>query len=122
MEDRQNPWPAFSRLRVTFYQESLSNLFWKDASYSANLNLIRAAVAAKRYQRRHGRLPENLQALVPEFLSSVPIDPFTGKPLRSIRSDELMIYSVGLDRMDNTAPNTPGSSLNPLADMRLPVK
>ena len=103
----------------TFYQESLPSLFWKDASYLANLNVLRAAVAAELHQRKHGTLPDNLEALVPEFLPSVPIDPFTGKALRSVRSDRLIIYSLGMDRIDNTAP---GSAVNPLADLRLPVK
>jgi hypothetical protein len=41
---------------------------------------IRAAIAL--YQRQHGKLPETLDALCPEFLPKVPLDPFSGKPLR----------------------------------------
>ncbi len=47
---------------------------------------IRAAIAL--YQRQHGSLPETLDALCPEFLPKVPLDPFSGKPLRYRASKE----------------------------------
>jgi hypothetical protein len=60
-----------------------------------NLRCLIAAVAAERYRRRHGQLPENLEQLVPEFLSAVPLDPQDGQPLRFQRLDDLVvIYSL----------------------------
>jgi len=46
-------------------------------------NLRRAdllAVALRRFESGHGRLPETLTELVPEFLEKLPADPFEGKP------------------------------------------
>jgi hypothetical protein len=61
-----------------------------------------AAVAAERYRLRHGRWPEGLAALVPDFLPAVPLDPFDGQPLRYHRlADGVVIYSVGEDGTDN---------------------
>jgi hypothetical protein len=44
------------------------------------------AVAMERYRRAEGRWPDDLDALVPKYLSGVPIDPFQGKPLQLVRT------------------------------------
>jgi hypothetical protein len=46
------------------------------------------AVAVARYRQAEGRWPNDLNALVPKYLSSVPCDPFEGKPLRWVGSQE----------------------------------
>jgi hypothetical protein len=48
-----------------------------------------AALAVERYRLAEGRWPENLNALVPKYISSVPIDPFEGKPLVLLHSKDL---------------------------------
>ncbi len=61
-----------------------------------------AAIAVELYRRRHGKLPERLEDLVPDFLPQVPTDPFDGQPLKYVvREEEYLIYSVGPDRVDN---------------------
>ena len=40
------------------------------------------AVALAAYRTEHGELPETLAALVPDYLSAVPLDPFTAHPLQ----------------------------------------
>jgi hypothetical protein len=42
----------------------------------------RAGLAAAAYQRKHGRYPERLEQLAPEFLPAMPVDPRDGQPLR----------------------------------------
>jgi hypothetical protein len=52
--------------------------------FHADLGLLRCAVAgvaAERYRRAHGRWPDRLEALVPDYLSAVPANPFDGRPL-----------------------------------------
>ena len=40
--------------------------------------------------------------ICPDFLATVPLDPYDGKPLRwRARSDSVIIYSIGPDREDN---------------------
>lgn len=46
-----------------------------------NAAFVRAAVAIERYRRTHGTLPPTLDALVPDFLPSVPVNVYDGKPL-----------------------------------------
>jgi len=61
---------------------------------------IRAAIAL--YQRENGKLPDNLDALCPKFLPTVPLDPFSGKPLRYEKTqDGWKLWSVGSDLKDD---------------------
>jgi hypothetical protein len=60
------------------------------------------AVAAASYRAEKGRMPETLDALVPEYLPAVPRDPFDGKPLRMVtRGGSLVFYSIGPDMKDD---------------------
>lgn len=62
-----------------------------------------AAIALKRYQIKHGSYPANLDALVPEFLASVPLDPVDGQPLRYKlnASGGFVLYSIGENGVDD---------------------
>jgi hypothetical protein len=61
------------------------------------------AIALKRYELRHGTLPKNLNALVPEFLAEIPSDPMDGKPLRYRLNPDgtFLLYSIGRDGVDD---------------------
>jgi hypothetical protein len=63
----------------------------------------RIAVAIERYRRAHGEaLPAALTDLVPTYLTEIPEDPVTGRPLlyRAV-ADAFMVYSVGPDGKDD---------------------
>jgi hypothetical protein len=61
------------------------------------------AIALKRYQLKHGNYPPDLDALVPEFLAAVPLDPVDGQPLRyRLNADgTFLLYSVGPNAQDD---------------------
>jgi hypothetical protein len=82
---------------------TLSKLVVHDVRHQALLRSAAAAVAAERYRRQHGDWPAGLEALVKAgLLREVPADPFDDRPLRWRRlPDGIVIYSVGLDRLDN---------------------
>jgi hypothetical protein len=66
------------------------------------------------YQLTHGKLPENLDALVPEFLDKVPVDAFDGQPLH-YSPDRKIVYSVGQNLKDDGGNDSrPGPSNRPL--------
>jgi hypothetical protein len=47
-------------------------------------------------------LPERLSELVPDFLSEVPEDPYTGQALKyKVDEDGYAVYSVGPDLTDD---------------------
>ena len=68
----------------------------------AAMRMTATAFAIERFRHAHGRLPQNLQQLVPEFMESVPIDPFDGQQMRYKTGPKgYVVYSVGEDRIDD---------------------
>jgi hypothetical protein len=67
--------------------------------------------ALYRFQNSRGSFPKQLNKLVPDFIDSIPIDPFDGKTMRYSEAKGL-VYSVGEDLIDS------GGSTNriPLSD------
>jgi hypothetical protein len=55
------------------------------------------------YRLRHGQYPPTLAALVPEFISQLPQDIITGKPMIYVHKDEqnFLLYSVGWNEVDD---------------------
>ena len=86
---------------------SINEVFWADAAFNTQLRLIRAAVAAERFELKHKRLPSSLAEIASG--SDLPVavfeDPYSGKPLgASIVAEGLRIYSVGMDqRVDGSS-------------------
>lgn len=77
-------------------------LFVAAAVADARREVARTALALTAYRQKHGRFPERLDQLVPEFLRAVPVDPFDGQPLRLRRAgDNLLVYSIGPNRVDD---------------------
>ncbi len=77
--------------------------------------LTKVALAIECFRRENGeRLPIRLTALVPEYLDSVPLDPFSGESLHYIRQrNGFAVYSVGKDRRDDGGGLDDGGSLHP---------
>lgn len=72
-------------------------------------NLVVAAIALRRYQFRHGALPDALEALAPEFCAGMPLDPVNGQPLRYRRlpAGGFLLYSVGENGADDGGDPSP---------------
>jgi hypothetical protein len=69
---------------------------------TAQLRNAATALAVERFRLKTGQPPATLEELVPEFLESVPIDPFDGQPLRYRRSENgYVVYSVSLNLQDD---------------------
>jgi len=65
--------------------------------------VMATAIALKRYQLRHGNYPGTLDALVPEFLPRVLLDPENAQPshYQPINAETFLLYSVGQDGVDD---------------------
>jgi hypothetical protein len=62
----------------------------------AELRCSIAALAVERYRLGEGRWPTGLAELVPRYLASVPVDPFSGQPLQLKPFEEgIAITSIG---------------------------
>ncbi|MBN1489288.1 MAG: hypothetical protein JXA69_05165 [Phycisphaerae bacterium] len=67
------------------------------------------ALAIRLYEIDNGHQPTDLQALVPEYLQSVPLDPFSpdGATIRySNDAERPLLYSVGADGKDDSGNTT----------------
>ena len=64
-----------------------------------NSGLTRVALATRAYRAAAGELPENLDALVPNYLAELPVD-VDGRAFRYSPSGEYL-YSIGDDRRDD---------------------
>lgn len=93
--------PRYSRMIGALFPDFHSS-FLREATLEAVMLTTQVGLICKIYKARTGRYPEKLEALVPDFLREVPIDPFTGKPLvYKIVNGELLIYSLGSNQKDD---------------------
>jgi hypothetical protein len=69
------------------------------------------ACGLERYRRAHGRFPDGLNVLVPEFISTLPHDVITGEPYKYLPTADgrFVLYSVGWNEADDQG--TPGKTL-----------
>jgi hypothetical protein len=82
------------------------------ASADARQQLPIALLALHRHRARTGSFPENVTELSPDSLSAVPLEPFSGEPLRMRRADgRVILYSVGPDGKDSGGLSTNESKL-----------
>ena len=61
------------------------------------LSATKVVVAAELYRRKTGHRPESLDALVPEFLPSVPVDPFDHGAALKYDAERGIVWTVGAD-------------------------
>jgi hypothetical protein len=68
----------------------------QQATYSANLDSFKLALALKIYKQKHGYYPDKLASLSPEVISQLPFDPFTGKDYIYRKEGKgFILYSAG---------------------------
>ena len=89
----------FSRLSYSPNESTMRRVM----AIEACQHIVVTAIALKRYELRHGNLPEKLSELTPDLLPAVPLDPVDGKPLRYRRNTDgsFLLYSVGVDGKDD---------------------
>ena len=95
------------------YPYAIFSKAWFNTMKNLTLHqMVLAAAALKRYELRHGQLPQSLAALTPEFLTEEPHDFMDGQPLRyRLNSDgSFILYSVGEDGVDDGGNPLPAVS------------
>ncbi len=99
--ERQIPFEIFG-LRVS--SEPHIDRGFADLCYrvQATSRLLFTDLAIRLFWEDHGRLPQMLDELAPEYLAAVPIDPYSDKPLvYRTDGDTFTLYSIGSDCQDN---------------------
>jgi hypothetical protein len=97
---------ALDQFRYQFSASAIPN--WSKALKSllrqeSKIQMARAAIAIERHRLKHGRVPESLAKLVPEFLREPPVDHMTGAPLLYVVNPDgtFALYSAGEDGRDD---------------------
>jgi hypothetical protein len=86
-------WSARDELRKAEYRHHLPAVLAR---------LLWLELAVRSHVAEHGRPPETLAELVPQWLPSLPTDPFTGRPFEYRRQGRnWLLYSLGPDRVDD---------------------
>lgn len=78
----------------------------KVSTAETSVSATRMSLALQAYYLDHDLLPDSLDALVPEYLPTVPRDPFDGDSMRYSRERKI-VYSVGDDSMDQGGSEKP---------------
>jgi hypothetical protein len=91
---------------------AMANIPAKEAAGLAQLRLALTAVALETFRTTHANsYPGSLAQLTPSILSTVPLDPFDGQPLRFVkRGSGYLLYSIGPDLFDNGGQPMRGKS------------
>lgn len=93
---------VFTRILSSTYLPATGALFDAAARNIATDRAVDAGIACELYRREHGKLPLTLDALVPKYLPSIPIDPFTGNPMiYKVEDTGFKIYSLGKNKVDD---------------------
>ncbi len=94
----------FGAIHLRVELQCLARTQISELSLLAMLRGMRVFLAVRQWEANHdGRAPEKLEQLIPEFLPTVPLDPFDNQPLRyKIRDDRSwVIYSIGKNLLDD---------------------
>jgi hypothetical protein len=101
---------------------SLSYLVTLHIRSIAFLRVAKVTVEAERFRIDRGALPTSLEELVPDYLDSVPIDPFDESPIRMKATEQgMIIYSIGDNIFDDggEVATTPQNNRAPDVGLRL---
>jgi ABC-type transport system involved in multi-copper enzyme maturation permease subunit len=95
---------------------SVTRLAGTEYRWLAYSRTLSTALAAERYRITRGHWPGSLHRLVPDFLETVPLDPYDGMPLRMRKlTNGLTIYSVGSNLVDDGGKiRRPAGAVEPL--------
>ncbi|QVL34623.1 hypothetical protein KIH39_12155 [Telmatocola sphagniphila] len=95
----------YNRMRFLLtrvYAPNFKRLAFAYLRWIAQLRTAIIGVACERYRLTKGKWPENLDDLVPQFLSESFEDPFTGQPMVYKKVvDGIILYSVGENQIDD---------------------
>ena len=97
---RRTPYSMLGQM----FLPGLTNTPRKFAWAQAAVNLARTACALERFRLAHGKYPEALDALAPQFIAKVPHDPIDGQPVHYRPTDDgqFTLYSVGWNEKDDS--------------------
>jgi hypothetical protein len=100
------------RVLAALLLPALGHVARRPATAQTSADQAAIACALERYRLANGQYPEKLDALVPKFMSQLPVDVITAEPYKYRRTDDgkFVLYSVGWNETDDGG--TPGNELH----------
>jgi len=93
---------SFLHVMIKNVTPAMTRVAELDLRLRAHLDLAKAALAVERYRLATGKVPGQLEELVPQYLERVPVDPFDNQPIRYRRTQPgYVLYSVDTDGHDD---------------------
>ena len=87
-----------------FLNESIPIIFTIHGEYITRLRALQLHAAIQLYRKKHGQPPDTLTQLSPDFLTGLPLDPFSGKSFHYKKTDnDWTLWSVGVNLKDDGA-------------------
>ncbi|MBU0714285.1 MAG: hypothetical protein KJ964_02875 [Verrucomicrobia bacterium] len=87
---------------------NLTAVVTRNTEHDAAIDVARVGLGLKLFKQKNGAYPDLLDKLTPEFLESIPVDPFTGKALIYRKADAgFMLYSLGPNQQDDNGTPRP---------------
>ena len=110
LEKHPGPYTYLAAIAVPDYAKA-----WQTAVYNQTmLNEAQIVCALERYHLAHGKDPETLDALVPQFIEKLPHDIIGGRPLHYHRTagGKFLLYSIGWNQVDDGGHESPKNQDN----------
>jgi hypothetical protein len=86
----------FAEFRFNLYKKGLE----KKCQLQASIAALQLKIALRLYEMKLGQLPDNLNALVPDYLPEIPKDPYDDQPFRYSKTKK-KVWAVGSDLIDH---------------------
>jgi len=87
---------------------NLDGCVTRKAVYDATIAVARVGLGLKLFKQKNGAYPDTLDKLAPEFIDTIPVDPFTGKALIYRKASAgFILYSVGPNQQDDNGTPQP---------------
>jgi hypothetical protein len=106
--DHTTPWNFLAAVCLpNFSKASLSV-----ARNQTSADQTQITCALERYRLAHGKYPDNLAALIPQFLGRIPSDIIAGSPMNYRRSSDeqnFKLWSIGWNEVDESGITIRGS-------------
>lgn len=104
----RNPNPLRALLDYWSVRDELRKAEYRHHLPAVLARLLLLELAVRSHVAAHGRPPATLAELVPQWLPSLPADPFTGRPFVYRREGtNWELYSLGPDRVDDGGQSGP---------------
>lgn len=118
-DDLANRRSLYHRLEVILIP-AVSYILVKTGVAQTMVDCATLACAVERYRLANGKLPEKLDALVPQFIAQVPHDVIDGQPLRYRLdgTDGFVIYSIGWNQKDDGGQQVLTKEAKPQPDFK----